>query len=269
MTAEDFKSKYGPWALVTGAARGLGAEFARQVAERGLDVVLVDLLADEVAGVAKEIGQSTGRDARAIAADLSNPGFIDKIRQETEGVEIGLLICNAGIARVGPFFDVDLEAKMATVAVNVQSPLILVHEMGAKMRERERGGIILLSSASALQGTALSANYAATKAYNLILAESLWDELRREGVDVLGFMPGPTNTPGYADSSPRLELVPQMKVMEARETVAEALDALGEGPSHIAGKKNRRNAFLLNRLMSRRRATGLVGKTMRACYGKR
>ncbi len=269
MASGDFKAKYGPWALITGAARGLGAEFARQVADRGLNVVLVDLLADDLAATAKGIESGTGRETRTVVADLSNSDFIIAIRQETEGIEIGLLICNAAISKVGPFFDVDLNSKLATIAVNVQSPLILVHEMGAKMRERQRGGIILLSSASALQGTALSANYAATKAYNLILAESLWYELRREGVDVLGFMPGPTNTPGYADSSPRLERVPQMKVMEPKETVAEALNALGKGPSHIAGRKNRRNAFLINRLFSRRKATELVGRTMRACYGKR
>jgi short-subunit dehydrogenase len=269
MTLGGFESRYGPWALVTGAARGLGAEFSRQAAARGLNVVMVDLLEDDLAQAAKEIQSSTGREIKTIVTDLSKPAFMDQIRQETEGLEIGLLICNAAIASVGPFFDVGLEAKLAAVTVNVQSPLMLVHELGSEMRKRGHGGIILLSSASALQGTALSANYAATKAYNLILAESLWDELRREGVDVLGFMPGPTRTPGYMDSNPQFERVPQMKVMEAEPTVAEALEVLGKQPSHIAGKRNRRNAFLVNRLMSRKRAAMLVGKTMRICYGKR
>ena len=136
------------------------------------------------------------------------------------------------------------------------------------MIDRKRGGIIFLSSASALQGTALSANYAGTKAYNLILGESLWDEWHNKGVDVLGLMPGATDTPGYMSSNPRLDHLPQLNVMEAVPAVAEALDALGKGPSHMIGKKNRRNAFLLGRFMSRKKATVLVGKTMRACYLK-
>ena len=269
MTSGSFESKYGPWALVTGAARGLGAEFARQVALRGLNVVMVDVLADEQAQVAKEIQSSTGREIKTVVTDLSTADFMEHIRQEIEELEIGLLICNAATSSVEHFFDVGLEAKLETVAVNVRSPLILVHELGLEMRKRGHGGIILLSSAAVLQGTALTSNYAATKAYNLILAEGLWDELRREGMDVLGFMPGATRTPGFMGSNPQLERVPQMKVMEPEPTVAEALEVLGKQLSHIAGKRNRRIAFLVNRFMSRKRATMLAGKTMRVCYGKR
>src|SRR5205814_614389 len=67
---------------------------------------------------------------------------------------------------------------------------------------RGRGGFIFLSSGSALRGTALTAGYAATKAWNLVLAESLWDELREAGVDVMAVVPGPTRTPGFLSSAP-------------------------------------------------------------------
>ncbi len=268
-SSPDFQSKYGPWALVTGAARGLGAEFARQIAAKGLNVVMIDILADDLESTAKEIESQTKSEIGTIVTDFSNPDFIETVRHETKGLEIGLLICNAAIATVGPFFDATLAANLDVIAVNVQSPLILIHEFGIKMKDRQRGGIILLSSASALQGTALSANYAATKAYNLILSESLWDELRHDSVDVLGFMPGATRTPGYLGSNPQLDRVPQMSVMEPEATITEALDALGKGPSHMVGRKNRRNALLVNRLMSRKKATKLVGKAMRACYPKR
>ncbi|MFO8009726.1 MAG: SDR family NAD(P)-dependent oxidoreductase [Dehalococcoidia bacterium] len=268
MKKEGFAARYGPWALVTGAARGLGAEFSRQVAGRGLDVVLVDRIEDGLRQVAEEIEADYGRRTSKVVADLSREDSLDIIRERTEDLDIGLLISNAGVSIVGPFLEVSLEDNLSALYVNARVPLMLAHEFGRGMVERGRGGIILVSSASALQGTAYTANYAATKAYNLILGESLWEELRGDGVDVLGFMPGATWTPGYRESSPRLDRVPRMKVMEAGVTVREALDALGEGPCHIAGRRNRWNAFMTGRMMPRKRAVMLVGKVMRNCYGK-
>jgi short-subunit dehydrogenase len=119
------------------------------------------------------------------------------------------------------------------------------------MAERKRGGIIFLASGSALSGTAYSANYAGTKAYNLILAESLWYELKPHGVDVLGFMAGPTKTPGWDANTPRPGRF--VKVMDVKTTVTEALQALGKRPSLIAGKSNRLGYFFMGRMLSRAR----------------
>ncbi len=263
-----FKYKYGPWALVTGAARGLGAEFSRQIATLGINLILVDLLADELAQVAEEIQKNNDVDIRTVIADLSNTEFMDTIREHANGIEVGLLVSNAMFGPVGLFFEQSLEDKLRTVAVNVRAPLILVQEFGEKMISRRRGGIILLSSASALQGTPYVANYAATKAYNLILAESLWGELHEHGVDVLGFMPGATRTTGFILSQPHLEHTRLAKIMEPEPTVTEALEALGRRPSHIAGTRNRWTAFLIGKLMPRKKAIALIGNTMRDWYGK-
>jgi len=130
-----------------------------------------------------------------------------------------------------------------------------------------RGGIIMVSSASAMQGTPYVANYAATKAYNLILAESLWVELRGKGVDVLGFMPGTTRTPGYLESQARTERAKMVKVMEPGPTVAEALNALGKRPSHIAGRGNRITFFISGKLMPRRAAIALAARMLDKMYG--
>ncbi|MEE8374446.1 MAG: SDR family NAD(P)-dependent oxidoreductase [Dehalococcoidia bacterium] len=265
--SHTFNAKYGPWALVTGAARGLGAEFSRQIAVLGINLVLVDVLAEEMEEVADEIRRRCDTEIRTIVADLSHPEFMEAIRDQTGGIEIGLLVSNAMFGPVGLFFDQSLEDNLTTVAVNVQAPLVLVQEFGAKMVSRKRGGIIMLSSASALQGTAYAANYAATKAYNLILAESLWDELREHGVDVLGFMPGATRTTGFLLSNPRLKGSRLANVMGPEPTVAEALKALGKWPSRIAGTRNRWTLFLAGRLMPRRKMITLVGKTMRDWYG--
>ena len=265
---QTFRSKYGPWALVTGAAQGLGEEFAWQIAVRGINLVMVDMLADELEQVGREIQNRTGRDIITVVTDLSQSQFIDTIRERTESLEIGLLVSNAAFGPVGLFLDKSLDDKQKMIAVNVQAPLILVHEFASIMQARKRGGIILLSSAAALRGSAYVANYAATKAYNLILAEGLWDELREHGIDVLGFMPGITITPAFEQSKPNLER--RMKVvpiMEAGPTVAEALEALGKRPSHVAGRMNRFNMFMSSKLIPRKTAVKLVGKQMRDLYG--
>ena len=264
---QTFRSRYGPWALVTGAARGLGAEFARQIAAQGINLVIVDILADELAKVSIEIQNRTGQEIITIVTDLSQSQFIDTIRERTKGLEIGLLVSNAAFGPVGLFLDKSLEDKQKMVAVNVQAPLILVHEFALMMEIRKRGGIILLSSASALRGSAYVSNYAATKAYNLILAEGLWDELREHGIDVLGFMPGMTSTPAFKESRPnlerRLKIVP---IMDTGPTVTEALEALGKRPSHIAGRMNRFNMFISSKLMPRNTAVKLIGKQIRNLY---
>jgi short-subunit dehydrogenase len=262
-----FSDKYGPWALVTGAARGLGAEFSRQIAAKGINVVMVDMLADELARTAEDIRKASGREVVTIVADLSQPDFIDKIKQRIEGMEIGLLISNAVYGPVGKFVERGLDEKLRSIAVNVRAPLTLVHEFAIRMTAHGRGGIIMVSSASAMQGTPYVANYAATKAYNLILAESLWVELREKGVDVLGFMPGTTRTPGYLESRAQSGNAKLVKVMEAGPTVAEALNALGKRPSHIAGRGNRITFFISGKLMPRRAAIGLAANMLDKMYG--
>ncbi len=171
----------------------------------------------------------------------------------------------AGLAYVGEFLELPLANLQRQVSVNCLAPMTLSYHFGQQMRERGRGGIIFISSASAYQGTALVANYAATKAFNLILAEGLWDELRGAGVDVLGFAPGATNTPGFHKDSPHYKAV-AMPYMEATPTVAEALAALGRTPSRIAGRANRSAAFVTGRVLSRQRAIRLFGDSMRKIY---
>lgn len=266
--SQTFKLKYGPWALVTGAAWGMGTEFARQIGALGLNLVLVDIKAAELAQVAEEVRMKTGVEVKAVVTDLSRLEFIETVRRETEGLEIGLLVSNAAYPPVGLFFEQSLEDKLRMIEVNCRAPLVLVHEFGAKMLARQRGGIIMLSSGSALQGVAYVASYAATKAYNLILAESLWDELRGHGVDVLGFMPGATRTTGFEKSKPHLERSTVATIAEPGPTVAEALKVLGKTPSWIPGRRNRWTLTLAQRLLPRKQMIKLVGSNMRQWYGR-
>ncbi len=262
-----FKSRYGPWALITGAAQGLGTEFARQTASFGLDLVLVDIQAEKLAGVAGEVRNRHSTEVREAIVDLSRPDCLDSLRPFTDDIEVGLLINNAAYPPVGLFFDQSLVDKLRMIEVNVRAPLLLSQEYGAAMLARRRGGMIMVSSASALQGVSYVASYAATKAYNLILAESLWEELRSHGVDVLGFMPGATRTTGFIESEPRLGSSTVANIMEPGPAVAEALRALGRGPSWIAGRRNRWTMWLAQRLLPRKQLIRLVGSNMKQWYG--
>lgn len=111
-------------------------------------------------------------------------------------------------------------------------------------------------------GTALVANYAATKAWNRVLAEGLWWELGKIGVDVLACVAGATDTPGYRSSAPKPRSDGNVPVQSPDQVAAEALAALGKKPSIITGGKNRFAAVLLSRLLPRRAAVKLMGRTM-------
>lgn len=260
-----FTRKYGPWALVTGAAMGIGEEFARQLAALGLDLALVDIQQKPLEALSRELMEKHAIHVRPVTLDLSQPDFMGALIQAVDGLEIGLLVCNAGFSRVDWFLDTPIEDHLRTLNVNARSPLLLSHHFGREMTQRKRGGIILLSSLSSLQGTALVATYAATKAYNWVLAESLWAELGERGVDVLAFPPGSTDTPGWRSGSPRHGK--GFYVMNTRDAVREALENLGRQPSFIPGARNRLS-FALLRLLPRRVTTRIVSNQMRKMYGK-
>jgi hypothetical protein len=260
-----FRTRYGRWALVAGGSEGLGAEFGRQLAARGLDVVLVAEAAEPLETHARALAAEYGVEARPVVVDLSQPDAADRLRDATRGLEVGLLVCNAASALLGPFLDQDVGAQLAMIDLNCRAPLLLVQAFVRPMVERGRGGIVLLSSMSAFQGAPLIAVYAATKAFDLVLGEALWDELRDHGVDVLALCPGATRTPGWRRSRPR-DTGGLVRPMEVEPVVADALAALGRRPSAVAGRGNRIAAGILGRLLPRSAAVRTVGRAMRRTY---
>ncbi len=260
----SFATKYGPWAVVTGASRGLGAEFARQAAGLGVNVVLVARSGEELRVRADELERATGVQTRVVALDLGDEAFLPVLAEATDELEIGLLVNNAGVSTVGPFLGQDPEFLVHQVRVNVAAGVALARHFGARMVERGRGGIIFLSSGSALHGTPWSANYSGTKAHNAMLAEALWYELAPHGVDVLGFMAGATRTPGWQANHPgRSRIVP---VMDPEPAVAQALHALGRRPSVAAGRRNRLGYAAMG-LAPRAVAVRMLGRSMGRMFG--
>jgi len=265
-SASDFRSKYGPWALVAGASEGLGAEFARQLAAKGLNIVPIARRQALLEQLARELEFEHRVEVRPLAIDLSDPRAAAAIVERTRDLEVGLVVYNAALSPIGPFLERHLDEKLRVLDVNCRTPLILVHEFARIMAERGRGGLLLVSSMSALQGSPLVATYAATKAFGLILGEGLWEELRRHGVDVLAFCAGATRTPNFEASQP--EKAPRFAPapMEPAAVAAEALACLGKTPSAIAGRGNRLVSLLMHRLLPRRLSIEIMGRATRAMY---
>lgn len=258
-----FRERYGPWAVVAGASAGLGEAFARLLAARGLHLLLLARRADVLARLAGELRAAHGVEVRTEALDLARPDLADAVARAAAGLELGLLVYNAAHSAIGPFLERPVEEHLRVVDVNVRGPLVLAHRLGAGMARRGRGGILLMSSLAASQGNPLLASYAASKAFEWVLAEGLWAELRGRGVDVLACRAGATRTPGYAASRPRRDV----PLMEADEVARQALAALGRGPSAVAGALNRVAAFAFARLLPRRASIGIMERATRRLYG--
>jgi uncharacterized protein len=235
--AADFARRYGPCALVTGGANGIGAEYCRQIAATGLDLVIVDRDEPALDAIAQELG-GTARVTTAVM-DLALPAdqLLVALRETTRDHEIGLLVANAAWSPVGPFIESELDSLLTAVDVNSRSTVVFAHELGRAMAAIGRGGIIIMSSLAAESGAAQVALYSATKAFNLVLAEGLWYELRDRGVDVIAIRPGSTRTLSWQKTQPAEGDVSD--AMEPAEVVAEALAMLGTTPSAPAGEANR------------------------------
>jgi uncharacterized protein len=254
---DSFAARYGPAALVTGAAHGIGAAFARALRARGLDVIAVDRDAEGLAERAAELG------VRPVVCDLGREDFMVELEPALAEHDVGLVVCNAAARQLGPLLDAPIEDALEMIAVNVRAPLVLGHTLGRRLRARGRGGLVFVSSLSGMYGTPIVTGYAATKAFNLILAEGLFCELREAGVDVLGVVPGVTDTPGFQSS--RADPRASPAAMDADVVVEEALAALGHRPSHVPGRANRWGQRALS-LLPRSLAVRLVARTIRAMY---
>lgn len=254
-----FRQKYGPWALITGASSGIDAEFARQLAEKGLNLILVARRKERLEDLTKELKNQQNIQVKTIPLDLTRPDFMTSLRPVTDSVEVGLLINNAGVIVTGKFLENDLEGELRMLDINCRTPLILAHEFGQKMIKRKRGGVIFLASMVAYQGTPFTTTYASTKAYNLLLAEGLSYELKEEGVAVLALSPGFTNTEMLEGMD--FSHMP-IKPMPVKPVVTSALKALGHKSSVIPGVMNQFMNFLGKYLFTRSADTTMFGEMM-------
>lgn len=258
----DFRRRFGPAALITGASDGIGRAFAEALAAQGLDLVLVARRETVLQELARDLSARHGVKVDVIAADLSAPGATADILGRTAALPVGLLVAAAGFGSVGPFLDLDAATEANMVDVNCRSVVELTHGLAARMARAGRGGIVLFSSVVGFSGAPYSATYAATKGFIQSFAEGLAPELRPRGISVLSVAPGPVGTGFAARAGMR------MGTAEAPDTVARvSLAALARGGTVRPGFLARLLGWSLA-TMSRRGRVRVLGGIMKGMIPK-
>lgn len=228
------KNVYGPWAVVAGGSEGVGASFADQLADAGINLVLIARKPGPLNETAEKV-RAKGVEVRTLELDLLDPGALAAVRAVTDGLEVGLLIFNAGANSYGhEFVTGDLARVQRVLDLNITAQLALTHHFGALMKERGRGGIMLVGSLSGYLGQAQISVYSAAKAFSRVFAEGLWLELRPYGVHVLELVLGVTRTPAMERAGLRMDL-PGLRVAEPDDVAREGLEHLADGPVLVAG----------------------------------
>lgn len=225
---------YGPWAVIAGGSEGVGAGFAEELSKAGINLVLIARKPGPL-GETADKARAHGVEVRTLELDLLAPDAVDRIRNATDDIEVGLLIFNAGANSYGhEFVTGDLAGFQGVIDLNITSQLHLSHLFGAAMKERGRGGIILLGSLSGYMGAEDQSIYSAAKAFGRIFAESLWLELEPCGVHVVELILGVTRTPAMERAGLNFDL-PRMNVAEPYDVAREGLAHITDGPVWVAG----------------------------------
>ncbi|CAN7269952.1 SDR family NAD(P)-dependent oxidoreductase [Phenylobacterium sp. LjRoot219] len=232
MNDEDFKRRYGPVALVTGASSGIGDAFAEALAARGLDVVMVARRRDRLEALAARLTTTYGVQARALQVDLGQPDAAQQMLDAVGELDVGLVVSNAGFGLKGEHAANDPQAMAEMLMVNCNVPMQLAHGFIPRLRARGRGGIILTSSVEGLIGCPYSTAYSATKALVVALGEGLWAELQPEGIDLLTLCPGATESEAAAKQG--IDITKLQNVMPAAEVARLTLDNIQNGPTFIS-----------------------------------
>lgn len=225
------KSKYGEWAIITGASSGIGLELATQLATAGFNLIINSRQLDKLQEVERRLKSFSKIEVKIVASDVSETEGIDKIIQASQGLNVGLLVVSAGYGTSGNFTDSSLHSELNMLKVNCEALLSITHYYSQQFVKQKRGGIILMSSMVAFQGTPFAANYAATKAYVQTLAEALAVELKPHNIDVLAAAPGPVES-GFSQRAnmemsmsltPQQVGVPILKALGRKTTVLPGL----------------------------------------------
>lgn len=215
------KSKYGEWAIITGASSGIGLELAQQLAGAGFNLILNARNGLTLEEVKDDLEKKYLIEVKTIAADIAEADTIDEIINATKGLKLGLLINSAGYGTSGLFTNASIHQEIDMLRVNCKAVLALTHYFAQKFIQQKSGGIIFLSSIVAFQGVPKSANYAATKAFIQTFAEGLAVELKPFNVDVLAAAPGPVAS-GFANRA-NMYMAKALKTSEIGIPILKAL----------------------------------------------
>jgi short-subunit dehydrogenase len=261
----SFRESYGPWAIVTGASSGIGDALARELAARGVSVVLVARRLDRLEALARALESEHGVSAFAVELDLGREDAVARLVEAVGDRDVGLVCANAGFGEKGGFESVDVGLYRSMIRLNCESTLALVHAFVPRLVARGRGGFVVVASTAAFQGTPWTSAYAATKAFDLVLAEGLHEELRPRGVDVVALCPGSTDTEGPKRTGVDPAKVP-FGMASATDVARAALSGLGR-TCVVVPRRIDRLAALSTRFVSRGLAARLAGRAIRRVIG--
>ena len=233
-----FAGKYGPWAVIAGGSEGVGESFARMLAAVGINLVLLARREQPLRQLADSLQGEHGIEVRCLAVDLTVTDLLVQVQGVTAGLEVGLFIYNAGSAvKYARYTDWGVDDLDFMINLNCRAPAHLCNYFAKGMAERGRGGLMLLSSMAAMAGSAWLSIYPASKAFDQMLAEGLWHDLKPAGVDAMCLVLGATATPSHAHVN--FDAFMPGGAMSCDQAAAEGLLHLGEGPLWVAGEDNR------------------------------
>jgi uncharacterized protein len=252
--------------LITGASSGIGEVFARRLAARGRNVLLVARSEDKLITLCNELGRSNSIRAQYVVLDLSLPESPARLFEESEkrGLSIDLLVNNAGFGSFGDFGKADLARELNMIDLNIKALVELTYRFLQPMRDCKQGAIINVASTAGFQAVPFMATYAATKAFVLSFSEALWEENRPFGIKVMALCPGVTETNFF--EAAHGQKPPARTSQTPEEVVETALRGLARGKSHIISGWANRAMVEAERLAPRSLVTRMAGRMMRGHY---
>jgi len=257
----NLRDRYGPWAVITGASEGTGAEFARQLAVQGISCVLIARREAPLKALAEEIRATSKVEVVTASVDLGAEGAAARIIEVAGDREVGLFISNAGADPNGSrFLDKDIASWRALLNMNADTPMECAHHFGAGMRARGNGGIVLVSSGACYGGALGLAVYSASKAFNLCFSESLWAELKPHNVDVLSLVLGQTDTPAHRTLMAEKNMSVPEKMASPVDVARTGLEQLPHGPIYNWGQPNNVAGMMVSSADDRRARVEMISK---------
>jgi len=255
--------------LITGASSGIGEAFARRLAARGHNLLLVSRSEEKLAGLCNELGRSSSTRAQFVAIDLSERHGPAQLLEETQkrDLQIDFLINNAGFGSMGDFAELELARELNIIDLNVRAVVELTHSFLRPMREQKRGAIINVASTAGFQPVPFMATYAATKAFVLSFSEALWEENRPHGIKVMALCPGVTDTNFFEAS--RMDRPPARISQTPEQVVDTALRALKRGKSSVISGWTNLLMTESERLLPRSVVLRTMGAVMRSAVSRK
>jgi hypothetical protein len=252
--------------LITGASSGIGAAFARKLARRGRNVLLVARSEETLIALCNELGRLSGARAQYVVMDLTEQDATARLLEETHKRElvIDMLINNAGFGSMGDFTRLELATELEMIDLNVKSLVDLTYKFLLPMRDRGQGTIINVASTAGFQAVPYMATYAATKAFVLSFSEALAEENRSHGIRVLALCPGVTDTNFFAAS--KIDRPPMRTIQTPEEVVDAALRGLKRGKATVISGWTNWVTVEAERFFPRSVVTKIAAKALRGRF---